>query len=166
MNLDLLIASILLFAGALICLAGELVVPAHGFMGILCAVFAIAGVILSFIVGPAFGTISLFTTLILTPFVVAGFVKYYPHSPVGRRVLLRGPMPDKVSAVSTSQQIELAALVGQQGIALTTLRPSGTGLINEQRIACISEGPIIEKGAPIRGVAVSGGQLVVQGLER
>ncbi len=166
MNLDLLIASILLFVGAFICLAAELVVPAHGFMAMLCAVFAISGVILSFIVGPAFGTICLFTALILTPFVVAGFVKYYPHSLVGRRVLLRGPVPGKVSAVSKEQQTELTALVGRMGVALTTLRPSGTGLIDDQRIACISEGLIIEKGAPIRGVAVSGGQLVVQGLER
>ena len=166
MNLDLTVASILLFVGALISLLAELVVPAHGFMAIVSAAFAISGVILSFVVGPTFGMICLFALLVLTPFVVTGFVKFYPHSPVGRRVLLRGPDPRKVNAVSNSQQIELTALIGRPGAAITTLRPSGTGLIDGHRIACMSEGPIIEKGAPICAVAVSGGQLVVQAIER
>ena len=53
MNFDLLMACILLFVGAFICLVAELVVPAHGFMAILSAAFAISGMILSFIVGPS-----------------------------------------------------------------------------------------------------------------
>ena len=166
MNFDLLMACILLFVGAFICLVAELVVPAHGFMAILSAAFAISGMILSFIVGPTFGMICALALMLLTPLVITGFVKYYPHSPVGRRVLLRGPNPQKVNAVSKDQQIELTTLIGRTGYAVTTLRPSGTGLIDSHRIACISEGPIIEKGAPVRAVAVSGGQLVVQAIDR
>jgi membrane-bound ClpP family serine protease len=162
MNLDMLAATSLLFVGAFICLIAELVVPAHGFMALLCAAFTISGIISSFIVGPIFGMICLFAALILTPILVAAFVKFYPHSPVGRRVLLRGPNPLKISASSKEQQIELSALVGREGVAITMLRPSGAGLFESQRIACISDGPIIEKGNPIRGVGVSGGQLVVQ----
>jgi membrane-bound ClpP family serine protease len=164
MNVDLLIASILLFVGALISLLAELIVPAHGFMAVVSAAFVISGIILSFTVGSTFGTICLFALLVLTPFVVAGFVKFYPHSPVGRRVLLRGPNPRNVHAISTDQQLELTALIGHSGTAITTLRPAGTGIIEGRRIACMSEGPVIEKGAPIRAVAVSGGQLVVQAI--
>ncbi len=164
MNLDLLVATLLLFVGAFICLMAELVVPAHGFMAVLCAVFALAGVILSFMVGPAFGIICLIGVLVLTPFLITAFVKLYPRSPVGRRVLLRGPNPGNVAAVSKQQQIELTSLIGQRGVAITTLRPAGTGLISDQRISCISEGQIIEKGAPICGVGVSGGQLVVRAM--
>ncbi len=165
MNFDLLSACILLFVGGFVCLLAELVVPAHGFMAILSATFAISGIILSFIVGPSFGIICAVALLLLTPLVITGFVKYYPHSPVGRRVLLRGPNPQQVNSVSKDQQTELTALIGRTGYAVTTLRPSGTGLIDNHRIACISEGPIIEKGAPVRAVAVSGGQLVVQTIE-
>ena len=165
MNFDLLSACILLFVGGFVCLLAELVVPAHGFMAILSATFAISGIILSFIVGPSFGIICAVALLVLTPLVITGFVKYYPHSPVGRRVLLRGPNPQQVNSVSKDQQTELTALIGRTGYAVTTLRPSGTGLIDNHRIACISEGPIIEKGAPVRAVAVSGGQLVVQTIE-
>ena len=150
MNFDLLMACILLFVGCFICLLAELVVPAHGFMAILSAAFAISGMILSFIVEPTFGMICTLALMLLTPVVITGFVKYYPHSPVGRRVLLRGPNPRKVNAVSKDQQIELTALIGRTGYAVTTLRPSGTGLIDSRRVACISEGPIIEKGAPVR----------------
>ncbi len=164
--MDLVLACIFLFVGAFICLIAELVVPAHGLMAILCALFAISGVILSFMVGTAFGLFSLFGALVLAPFLIAGFVKFYPYSPVGRRILLRGPKPGIVAGASEEQQADLAVLVGRYGVAVTTLRPSGTALIDGRRVACISEGPIIEKGTPIQALGVSGGQLLVQVLER
>ncbi len=53
-------------------------------------------------------------------------------------------------------------LVGQEGIALTTLRPAGTVLINHDRIDVVTEGGFIEKDEKIIVVQVESMKVVVR----
>lgn len=53
-------------------------------------------------------------------------------------------------------------LVGARGVALTDLRPSGTGLFGEERIDVVSESEWIEAGTPIRIVSSEGYRHVVR----
>lgn len=52
--------------------------------------------------------------------------------------------------------------VGDQGIAVTTLRPAGIAEFNGERLNVMTEGSFIEKGAPVRILKVNGNKIVVE----
>ena len=53
-------------------------------------------------------------------------------------------------------------LVGKRGIALTTLRPAGTILVDGKRLDVSSQGDYIEKSAPVIIVRVEGSKIFVE----
>jgi len=55
-------------------------------------------------------------------------------------------------------------LLHQKGRALTALRPSGTAVINGQRVDVVTEGSLIERDAPVEVVAIEGLRVVVREL--
>lgn len=60
---------------------------------------------------------------------------------------------------------ELGQYIGQEGIALTPLRPAGTAEINGQRLDVVSEGGFIALGAKIRVVKVQGSRIIVRSIK-
>ncbi len=54
------------------------------------------------------------------------------------------------------------SLLGATGIAETNLRPSGKGRFGEQLVDVVTEGDLIEKGAPIKITQVHGARVVVE----
>jgi membrane-bound serine protease (ClpP class) len=67
-----------------------------------------------------------------------------------------------LTGVSGNIQTEQTELLQQTGVAATQLRPSGAALINGRRIDVVSEGSLIEKGTPIKVVALEGVRVVVR----
>ncbi|MEX0856452.1 MAG: NfeD family protein [Gemmatimonadota bacterium] len=57
-----------------------------------------------------------------------------------------------------------ADLLGAEGVAITDLRPSGTGQFADERVDVVSESEWIEHGSPIRIVASEGYRHVVRAL--
>lgn len=55
-------------------------------------------------------------------------------------------------------------LLGKEGIALTILRPSGTVIINNERVDVVSEGGFIEQNAVVKVIKVEGARIVVREL--
>lgn len=55
-------------------------------------------------------------------------------------------------------------LLGKTGIALTPLRPSGTIIIDNERIDAVTEGGFINSGARVEVVEVEGVRIVVREL--
>jgi membrane-bound serine protease (ClpP class) len=55
-------------------------------------------------------------------------------------------------------------LLGQEGVALTDLRPSGTVLVGEERVDAVSESAWIEDGTAVKVVSSEGYRLVVRPL--
>ena len=53
-------------------------------------------------------------------------------------------------------------LLGVEGEAMTELRPSGTMLINDERLDVVSEGSFILKGTRVKVVKVEGARIVVR----
>ena len=47
-------------------------------------------------------------------------------------------------------------LLDQTGAALTNLRPSGIALINGRRVDVVTEGSLIERGTPVKVIAIDG----------
>lgn len=57
-------------------------------------------------------------------------------------------------------------LLGAEGVALTTLRPSGTALLNDERIDVVTEGGYIEKDETIKVIKVEGARIVVRKIDQ
>lgn len=53
-------------------------------------------------------------------------------------------------------------LLSKEGVALTTLRPSGTASINGTRVDVISEGEMVAKNTRIKVIDVKGNRIVVR----
>ncbi len=57
-------------------------------------------------------------------------------------------------------------LVGKEGTALTTLRPSGMGMIEDRRYNVVTDGEYIEMNSPVKVRAVEGTRIIVKPLEK
>lgn len=145
----------LLVAGAVLLLL-ETVLPGMiaGVAGLLCLV---AGVITAYaLLGTEQGSYVLAGVFIALIVGTLLWLKYFPDSSVGRKFTLRQTAGD----IGT----ERPELLHQTGTALTTLRPSGTAIINGHRVDVVTEGGMIERHTPIQVVALEGMRVVVRAL--
>ena len=98
--------------------------------------------------------------------VVAGFAmaKYLPQIPLFSDMILQPPSPDSVTAPRLRPELVggTAALLGQTGVALTLLRPSGKAEINGQLVDVMSDGSFIPEGSTIEVVECTGKRVVVR----
>jgi len=53
-------------------------------------------------------------------------------------------------------------LLGQEGLALTTLRPAGTAQFGERRVDVVTEGKFVEAGTKVKVIKVSGPIILVE----
>ncbi len=144
----------LLIAGAVLVFA-ECVLPGMiaGIVGGCCLV---AGVIASFVrFGSKIGSLTLLGVLAGMAVGFYLWVKFFPESPLGRAFISRQVTGD----IGT----ERPELLDHTGTALSPLRPAGTVLIDGKRVDVVTEGQMVEKGAPVRVVSVEGMRVVVRG---
>ena len=146
---------ILLVVGVVLLLL-ETILPGlvAGVLGVCCLV---AGIALSYGEFDA-RTANLILVIVLLVMIggLAVWMKFFPESRLGRVMVSR--------RVVGNLDAEKPELLHQSGVAYTPLRPSGTALINGKRIDVVTEGPFVERGAPIRVVAVEGARVVVRFL--
>ena len=125
-----------------------------GTIGVMCL---IAGVMLAYSrFGTQTGTMILLGVVVGCTALVVVWIKYFPESPMARPFILKRAIGDI--------HAEKPGLLNQTGTAFTPLRPSGTALINGQRIDVVTEGPMIEKGTPVKVVQIEGMRVVVRAL--
>jgi membrane-bound ClpP family serine protease len=156
-----ILGALLLLLAAAALIAAELFLPSHGVLSIAAALCAVGSVIMAARVSPMLGALFGFIIVIITPFVIYWAIKLYPRSPIGKRVMLEAPAPapgDKDHDVAA----RLQQLVGQQGIAMTVLRPAGIVELDGQRIDCISEAEVIDPGTKVEVIRVSGLRVIVK----
>ena len=65
----------------------------------------------------------------------------------------------------TSAQIELKEFVGQEGVALTQLRPSGKARFGDRKVDVVSEGELIERDSRVRIIEVESNRVVVRAVK-
>ena len=161
MPIELIMTAAILFVASVLLMMAELFIPAHGLLVVLSCGLAVAGLVACFMVSPLVGVLGVAVVLCVAPVALYFAVRYYPQSPVGRRIVLRQPEPGSIKGLE-SETSELAAMTGQKGIAISTLRPAGTCDFSGRRIACVSEGSVISAGALVVVIGVSGMQLLVR----
>jgi membrane-bound ClpP family serine protease len=149
---------ILLFALTLALLAAELLIPSHGLLGFLALLSAVGGIVLCYRINFVLGSGVFIGGMVATPFVWAAFIKLWPHTPVGRRMILppvqAGTPPAEGSTVH----------VGDMGRTISELRPLGMCDFAGERVEAVSEHGLIDPDCRVRVVAVSNGRPTVRAL--
>lgn len=146
---------VLLAAGAVLLLL-ETFLPGliAGVIGCLCLFLAVVFAYADF--GPRTGTGVLLGVMAGLVLGSLAWIKFFPDSRMAKAFISKRTIGDTGA--------EQPSLLNQTGSALTTLRPSGTALINGHRVDVVSEGEMIERGTAIKVVAVEGMRTVVRAV--
>ena len=78
------------------------------------------------------------------------------------RLVLRDATTTEEGYVSNTNRIEL---IGKEGHALTPLRPSGTVVIDNDRIDVVTEGSYVDAGKMVEVIKVEGSRIVVREIK-
>ena len=156
-----LVASILLWVGALAIFFLEFIVPSGGLLAVLCVLCALASVALGFLHDPKLGMTLLAGYAMAAPFLIVLGLRLATQTKIGRRMVLRASDPARTGA-----RIEAEPLPGPKpgatGEAITPLRPSGFVRIDGVRIDASAEGDFIDAGTAIEVASARDGQLRVR----
>ena len=146
--------AILLFAVGAVLLVLEALLPAAGIIGA-GGVLAVLGAIgVCFRVSPSLGLGALIGAALLTPIAWSLWVKLWPRTPMGRRLILQ--------TVAGGAKPAAAVRVGQAGTTVSELRPAGECEFAGERVEAYSEGGVVPAGRPVRAVSVTGGRVLVR----
>jgi membrane-bound ClpP family serine protease len=157
-----LVWSALLLILGLALVVVEVFVPSGGILGFLSIVSLVSGIILAFYhQGAEAGFIFLAITAATVPTALALAFRWWPKTPMGRRLLLDIPTSEEVLPDSPERR-SLRQLVGRLGVAKTVMLPSGAVLVDGHTIDALSEGMSIEAGQRVRVVEVRGNRVVVR----
>ena len=97
--------------------------------------------------------------VVLSLVVVFSSLKYFPQTRLGRKMILA------TSQTGTSSQTERSVdLIGREGVAQSLLRPAGVALVDGKRLDVVAESGMIERGKPIKIVAVQENRIVVRAV--
>lgn len=135
-------------------IASEVFVPGMilGILGFGCLV---AAVVLSYI---EYGALT--GTLVLGGVSVACLIGFFiwiflfPKTVIGRKVTNKNHLANDEPALSP--------LLGQEGSALTILRPGGTARIGDRRVDVVADETFIDAGSRVKVIRVEGNHVVVR----
>jgi membrane-bound serine protease (ClpP class) len=154
---------VILLAAAAVLLLVEVVTPTLGLLAA-AAIAAMGGAIyFAFTLNHIVGLLVLLGCLVGMPTYLYGAVKLLPNSPLGKRLFLRAA-PDATND-ATPEARELHELIGKEGTAATTLRPSGEVTIEGRRYDARAEFGLIEAGRAVKVLRAGGTDVVVDVLD-
>jgi len=161
----------LLWVGALL-LVGlavmvlEVFVPSGGVLGLLSLVAIGAAIVMAFVEqGAGFGMAVLAVAFAAVPAVLAVAFRWFPDTPLGRRVLPPPPAPEDVIPAADRRR-RLRQLVGRVGQVVSELVPWGTVAVADGPFEAVSETGPVAAGTEVEVVGVQGGALVVRATPR
>lgn len=150
------LAIVLMTLGLMLILA-EVMVPSFGLLGGLATISIVASVFVAWSVDPGLGSGFLVAAVLLVPTFVLLAFKVLPRTPLGKRLILSGPTFEDGSAADPRDR----GLEGEEGVALTPLRPAGMARLAGRRVDVVSRGERIEPGVAVRVIEVRGNRVVV-----
>lgn len=168
---------ILFFLGVILLALEVFVIPGFGITGILGLTMMAAGVIAAMM--PQFpifspGSISLSDNSFAYPFkifasavIIAGggaliLSKFLPRNRAFRQLVLDN---SQFQNQGFGSHEDLKSLIGTTGVAVTGLRPGGTGMFDDKRLDIITRGDFIEPNTRIKIVDVDGASLFVEEIQ-
>ncbi|MFA7228271.1 MAG: NfeD family protein, partial [Melioribacteraceae bacterium] len=166
LDLASLLEIIIFILGVILLLLEIFVIPGFGIVGIIGILFMIAGLFFGLVSDFGMNDYSILSdaiTQLAAVFVLSAifiFVlsKLLPKSTLWNKLILQADISYR-SGYAANQSFE--HLVGADGVALTTLRPAGSAIINGQMIDVVTEGDYIDHDSKIVVKAVEGSKVVV-----
>lgn len=151
---------IALIAASIVLIFVEVFIPSGGLIAVTAGISACTGIVFLFIHDQMWGFIGLAATLVLGPMALTFAFKAFPHTPIGRRMILGTKNLDPMRVAERHNA--LLALLDAEGEAITDLRPVGVVRIEGKRHDALAEGPMIEAGSRIRVVVIEANQIKVR----
>ncbi len=157
----MLVWAVILFLSGLALLVLEAFIPSGGLLGILSIACLVTSIVLGYVGSWIEGTVILAAAVIGVPAAVVVMLKYWPDTPIGRRVLLNVPSSDEVLPDIAPRK----SLVGKRGRAQSVMLPSGPVEIEGELIDAVSDGMAIEAGQLVEVVEAGAIHIVVRAVE-
>ncbi|NBW96769.1 MAG: hypothetical protein EBR28_08565 [Planctomycetia bacterium] len=139
----------------------EVFLPSGGILGFLSLTAIVAAIATAFLeMGSTAGFVALASATLIVPAVLGLAFRWFPETPLGRRVLPPPPEPGDV-APAAARRRELEKLVGRGGRVVSEMLPWGVVEIDGVRFEAVSEGGPVAMGSAVEAVGVQGRDLVV-----
>jgi membrane-bound ClpP family serine protease len=129
----------------IVLLVAELLLPSHGILGLGSAGCILGAIFVASRQNVWAGLGLLVGVAALTPFAWTAFVRIWPKTPIGRRVVLP-PVTNELPAAQVR--------VGQAGVTMSELRPIGVCDFGGVRLEAHSEHGIVPPGTAVKVVAL------------
>jgi membrane-bound ClpP family serine protease len=92
--------------------------------------------------------------------------QYLPSSPLMRHMMLEPPSGEELADLTARESlVDFSHLVGQQGLTVTQLTPSGKARFGHQVVDVIATGEVIERGVPVVVSEAYGNRVVVRTID-
>ena len=151
--MDPIFAIIVLFAGAMAVLALEVFLPSHGVLGFAGVALSALAIVNCFRLGPWVGTTALLACVAAIPVYWSLFVRWYPRTPVGRKMVLQ-EFESRIQPPTVR--------IGATGVALSELRPTGQCEFGQERFEARSDAGLVSAGTVVRVVNIRDGRVIVR----
>ena len=126
-------------------------------MGLIGMVFVLASIYLAFQQeAVTLGWTLIGITVASIPALIVLWVKV-----LNRVLAITGTQKDYTSAM-----VDLKELVGQEGVAITQLRPSGMARFGDRKVDVVSEGEVVERNSRIKIIEVESNRVVVRAVRQ
>lgn len=156
---------LLLVAVGVLFLVLEMFIPSAGLLGVFAAISFATAVVVGFLHNAYTGASTAVLVSIIVPVFLMLFIRYWPSTPIGRRMLLRrDPETDEHTALDDEEE-RLRTLVGKRGRAKSKMLPSGAVIIDGEVYDAATEGLALEAGQPVEVIAMRFKRLVVRPVE-
>jgi len=140
----------------------EVFVPSGGILGFVSILALVASVATAFLeLGATAGMASLAVVVLAVPAVLSVAFRWFPETPLGRRVLPPAPESADVLPDPTRRQ-HARDLVGRTGLTVSELLPWGGVQIDGEVVDAVSEDGPIAAGVAIEVVGVQAAALIVR----
>lgn len=150
-------SAVLFVIGLVLCIL-EVIIPAFGILGLMGGGAIITGVILAS-ADVESGITSIIIALIVATILVIIFSRTKKGKAVWNKFVLRENLTTEEGYISADEK---TSLVGLEGVTVTPLRPSGTALIDNQRIDVVTEGGFVDINKKVVVVKAEGTWVVVR----
>ena len=155
-----MILPIVLVIGSLAVFVLEVFFVSFGALSAIAVALGVFGVALAFGQSAAYGWTMLAILIVGIPVVVRIAFKLLPLLPFARGFYLRAPeLTDADRHAAAAPALDLKDAIGE---ATSQLRPAGTAVFGDRPVQVVTDGPLIERGARIRVIDVTGNRIVVE----
>jgi membrane-bound ClpP family serine protease len=138
----------------------EMLLPSAGMLFILSVLLAAAAVIAGFMHSVYLGATMVVILVVSFPVLFALFSRIWPHTPMGRRLMIPAPSPESVLPQSTLED-SLVQYKGAKAEVLSPMLPTGSIRIGDKILVATCESGAVEPGQWVRVVRIQMNRLLV-----